>query len=187
MTDGILSVQRNQTTEYFQYSDQIHNENVVFSNADTIWHNFTERYSQGWRTVQIDNSARQLRDGSFSKLVLGDFNSGGSFGGRAQFSEVNVIVSDFPSGPQAAHLGWTELGISLGLIAIAFFLVNGRARGLLQRISRISGQMFDHRTRIFKISDYALLCRLTTRESRIDLSVRIPNPSSDKKRSHTPF
>jgi len=116
MTDGILLVLRNQTTTYFSYSDQINNSSIQFSQADNNWHNFTEQYSQGRRTLQIDNTSRTILGGKISKLIFGDFNSGGRFGGRAQFSAVTVLINDFPSGQPSAN--YLMLGLVLPLLSL---------------------------------------------------------------------
>jgi len=103
MTDGILLVLRNQTTTYFSYSDQVNNGSIQFSQADNNWHNFTEQYSQGRRTVRIDSTSQTITGGKISKLIFGDFNSGGRFGGRAQYSAVTVLINDFPVGQPSAN------------------------------------------------------------------------------------
>jgi hypothetical protein len=117
MTDGILLVLHNQTTTYLSYSDQVNNGSIQFSQADNNWHNFTEQYSQGRRTLQIDNTSRILAGGRISKLIFGDFNSGRSFGGRAQISAVTVLINDFPVGHPSAN------SIGLGLVLPVFSLI----------------------------------------------------------------
>ncbi len=134
MTDGLLTVQRNQTSEYVQYSDSIHNTRVVFSNIDTKWHNFTESYSRRIRTVQLDGSTRQLNDGNFSKLVLGNYNQGAYFGGRSEYTNVTVIANEFPVGIQSTSLGWATLSLSFSIILLAVLAPNRRFMNLLRGV-----------------------------------------------------
>jgi hypothetical protein len=131
MTDGILAAQQTQANSYFQYVDLVHNQSIDLSHIDSNWHNFTEQLSQGSRVIQFDGLKQPLKDGYFSKLVLGDFNPGGHFGGRAEFSNVIVIEKDFPSSQLSPLFGGTGLGVSFLVVIAGIVAASRRLSNLL--------------------------------------------------------
>ena len=135
MTDGLLVAQQTQTNASFQYQDLVHDQAVPLAAVDFSWHNFTERFSQGTRTLQLDYAVHQLTDGNLSKLVLGDYNSGGRYGGSAEFSNITVIENDFPSNSQSAYFGWTGLSVSFLVITAGIILLSRRLSSLFQKIA----------------------------------------------------
>lgn len=134
MTDGLLVAQQTQTNSLFQYTDLGRNQKMDLLPLDSNWHNFTEQISKGGRTIQLDSLKKSLGDGNFSKLVLGDLNPGGQFGGRAEFSKITVVESDFPTTSGSDLFGWVGLITSYFVLVVAVFVLSRRASNLWERV-----------------------------------------------------
>jgi len=131
MTDGELAAQTQNGVE-FVYVDRVNGGTILLLTADNHWHNFTMRYSEGVRTLKIDNSSWTLSGGTFDRLVLGNSNSQQGYGGAAAFSDVRVYVSDFPTGYQSVLVAYISILIPSALVALflASAAIRPRQRGL---------------------------------------------------------
>ncbi len=137
---GRLEVVDENVITNFVYSNEVDNTPLVLIPADHDWHDFSIAYTQRKRIIEMDNRTWTLGGLTFTRLILGNPNSEGDFG-RAQFSNVSVLINDFPTGSSSTYGSLMALVAPLLFIIMLFVLVNSR-RGFRRKTSLIAGVPF---------------------------------------------
>jgi len=140
MTDGLL-LMRKLPTPSFLYLDQVNNDTIALTTADSNWHTFGAVYESGSRTITLDANRWVLLGGSFARIAFGDTVSRRGYGGSAQFSQVSVQINDFPAGYEslqasavAVVLPWLLIALVIGPLNQFVANVPGGSGRVLTRI-----------------------------------------------------
>jgi hypothetical protein len=123
-TGGRLFIARNSTGTSFEYFETTPADNRTIAPGDTQWHSLDVNYSQQNTTIILDNHTLLLPPTTFTRAILGNTNDSVPFG-RVEYSNLQVSIRDFPSGPSSSLLVTASLVVPTILTILAFGTVPG--------------------------------------------------------------